>query len=119
MSNLAKKPNHQQNARSSIYMNPPLMRVQEKLENETFSQRLARIAERYELIHQHVNPLSEDEAMTLRDILEDIKVTPLVIKYLHEEILLISKEPASQGLAEKIRMMPVNERVACIEQIGR
>ena len=105
--------------RPSIYLTAPLMKVQEELEDETLSARLARIAERYELICKNTRLLDRDQQVALARALKDTKVTPLVIKYLDKELASMTDNPKALALAERIEAMTMAERVACIEQIGR
>lgn len=105
--------------RPSIYLTAPLMKVQEELEDETLSSRLARIAERYELICRHTKLLDKDQQVVLARALKDVEVTPLVIKYLDKELASLTDNRKALALAERIEAMTIAERVACIEQIGR
>lgn len=105
--------------RPSIYLTAPLMKVQEELEDETLSARLARIAERYELICRHTKLLDKDQQVVLARALKDVQVTPLVIKYLDKELASLTDNRKALALAERIEAMTIAERVACIEQIGR
>ena len=104
--------------RPSIYLSKPLMKVQDELEEQTLSARLSQIAERYQLICASAHLLSEKEQQLLARALRDIKVTPLLIKHLDEELPSLLDKPGVQDLADRIEAMTVSERIICIEQVG-
>lgn len=106
--------------RPSIYLSPSLQKVQDELEDgETLSSRLARIAERYELVCNTTRLLSKTEEQALARALREVDITPLLIKHLDEELPSLTDAPKALDLIERIEAMTIAERVACIEQIGR
>ena len=107
--------------RPSIYLSPPLERVVSQLgENQTLSQRLATIAERYELACSQPPDLTDDERQLLGSTLSGTLLEPLMIKYLDAEIedSDAGDPSALRDLAGRVRGMSYAERVAMIESLG-
>lgn len=107
--------------RPSIYLNPPLEKVQASLkEGESLSARLGQISERYALICRDVPELSDTEKNILGNTLSGSLVEPLLIRHLDSEIEDSDAGDESQlrDLAERVRGMSLAERVALIESLG-
>ncbi|TFH84957.1 hypothetical protein EQG41_19745 [Billgrantia azerbaijanica] len=107
--------------RPSIYLSPPLERVNEALrEGQSLSARLATIAERYELACSQPPELTDAERQLLGSTLSGTLLEPLLIKYLDREIEDSDAGDPSElrDLAARIRVMSYAERVAMIENLG-
>ncbi|MCX2802267.1 hypothetical protein OQJ68_10765 [Microbulbifer thermotolerans] len=107
--------------RPSIYLNPPIERVQSELrEGQSLSARLGQICERYALICRDVPELSEEERLLLANILSGSYVEPLLIRHLDAEVedSDVASRDELDALAGKIRDMSVAERVALVESMG-
>lgn len=106
--------------RPSIYLNPPLEKVQASLkEGQSFSARLGEICERYALICRSTPELSERERFLLASTLMGSVVEPLLIRHLDDEIQDsdAGDESELRDLAERVRGMSIAERVALIESL--
>lgn len=107
--------------RPSIYLSPPLERVVDNLgERHTLSQRLATIAERYELACSQPPDLTEAERQLLSTTLSGSLLEPLLIKHLDAELedSDAGDDSALRDLAARVREMSLAERVAMIESLG-
>lgn len=108
--------------RPSIYLNPPLERVQSSLgTDQSLSRRLGEIVERYELIITNPPTLTERERAILVETFADRDITPLVLKYLHDELIdhgVGDFETEVKPLAARIDSMILAKRVALIESLG-
>lgn len=107
--------------RPSIYLSPPLERVNEALrEGQSLSARLATIAERYELVCSEQPDLTDDERHLLGNTLSGTLIKPLLIKHLDDEIedSDAGDPSALRDLAARVREMSLAERVAMIESLG-
>lgn len=108
--------------RVSIYLTPPVQRVIEQLsESQSLTQRLAVMAERYELICGQTPPLTTDERAILAQTLSGTFIDALLIQHLDQEIADSDEgDPgAIAQLAERVAHMSYADRVAMIESIGR
>ncbi|SJN14839.1 hypothetical protein CZ787_17155 [Halomonas citrativorans] len=107
--------------RPSIYLSPPLQHVAGNLrDGQSLSQRLATVAERYQLICKQTPELTDRELEILGSALSGSHVEPLLIKHLDDEIEdSDAGEPAQRReLAERLRGMSIAERIALIESLG-
>lgn len=107
--------------RTSIYLAPPLTRVEENLaEGRSLSARLATIAERYALICSQAPTLNDQERHLLGNTLSGSLVEPLLIKHLDDELEDSDAGDLSalRDLAARVRAMSYAERVALIESLG-
>lgn len=107
--------------RPSIYLSPPLERVVDNLgERHTLSQRLATIAERYELTCSQPPELTETERQLISTTLSGSLVEPLLIKHLDSELEDSDAGDPSEirDLAARVRTMSYADRVAMIESLG-
>jgi hypothetical protein len=107
--------------RPSIYLSPPLKRVLDSLgEHQSLSQRLATIAERYELACSQPPELDDGERQLLGSALSGTLIEPLLIKHLDAEIedSDVGDPTALRELAARVREMSYAERVALIERLG-
>ena len=107
--------------RPSIYLGPPLERVNETLrEGQSLSVRLATIAERYELVCSQPPELTDDERHLLGGVLSGTFIEPLLIKHLDSELEDSDAGDPSElrDLAARVRDMSYAERVAMIESLG-
>ncbi|WP_353981676.1 hypothetical protein [Salinicola endophyticus] len=107
--------------RPSIYLSPPLQSVADAIkEGQSLSQRLATIAERYELICRQVPALTEAERDMLGNTLSGSFVEPLLIKHLDAELedSDAGDPSALRDLAARVRDMSYAERVAMVESLG-
>jgi hypothetical protein len=104
--------------RPSIYLNPPLEKVQASLrEGQSLSARLGQISERYALVCRQVPELSDNERSILGNTLSGSLVEPLLIRHLDAEIedSDAGDESELRDLAERVRSMSLAERVALVE----
>jgi hypothetical protein len=107
--------------RPSIYLSPPLEAVLDNLrEGQSLSQRLAEIAERYQLACSQVPALTDQERHLLGNTLSGSLVEPLMIKHLDAELedSDAGDPSALRDLAARVRGMSYAERVALIESLG-
>jgi len=107
--------------RTSIYLSPPLGRVEEALrENQSLSGRMATIAERYALICSQLPYLTEQDRLLLGNTLSGSLVEPLLIKHLDAELedSDAGDPSALRDLAARVREMSYAQRVALIESLG-
>lgn len=107
--------------RPSIYLSPPLERVNEALrDGQSLSARLATIAERYQLVCSQAPDLSDRERHLLGNTLSGSYIEPLLIKHLDAELEdSDAGDPSDlRDLAARVREMSLADRVAMIESLG-
>jgi hypothetical protein len=118
--------------RKSIWLNPPLQRLLEKLGDASapqdrrsgqFSRRLGDIVERYDIIMK-LTPapeLTDDEEFILAEAVCGSMIDILKVKYLQESIeaCSVGTPETRRGLAEKVAAWSPAERLAAIESMGQ
>ena len=89
--------------------------MRNKLEERTFSGRLADIVERYDAIaaNTEMPPLTKTEVLILSEVFGGSEISPTKIKYLHEDVLhcATGTEEERQLLAKKVETWTAAEKV--------
>lgn len=110
--------------RPSVYLRPPLLKLQESLQGMSLSARLSQIAERYQLLCKASVDIGDQEEELLKTLLEPVEITPVLIRHLEDELWHLGYshgiEDQSQigRLVERISELDDAERIALIERIG-
>lgn len=107
----------EQGKKTSIYVGDPIRWIKEDLRDRqstmTLSARLNQITQRYleVIMASQTHEFTQDDFEEIRQSLEDVDVTPTIIRNLDSLI-------HSASLAERLAEMSFVERLALIESIG-
>lgn len=103
--------------KTSIYLGDPIQWVKEELRDRqsamTLSARLNQITQRYleVIVASQTHELCPEDLGLIRRALEDVDVTPTIIRNLESLV-------HAQRLSERIAPLSFAERLALIEEIG-
>lgn len=106
--------------KKTIYMNDPLIRLNEQTPDGSFSRRLGEVVERYDIIMK-LTPeppeFSREEMHILGEVLAGAKISAGFIHSLGFEILdsVLETPETREALAKKIDAMTAAEKVKMIE----
>ena len=108
--------------KKTIYMNDPLIRLNEQTPDGSFSRRLGEIVERYEIIMKltlKTPEFSKEEMHILNDVLAGAKISTGFIHSLGFEIQdsVVETPEIRENLAKKINRMLPAEKVKMIETL--